>query len=120
MALKDNIPGKSGQLVGETCKEKQTVHKSSRNIVSNKDNAYSWLICFTACLSTFLTTGFTHAIGVYFVVFRDTFETNSATASWVSSLNYGGVCFTGWCYYMYVTVPSNFAVGRRFKDEGHC
>ena len=69
--------------------------KEHETISSHKDSSYSWIVCFAAFLSTFMTTGFSYTIGIYFVVFRDVFKQSSSAASWVSSLNYGTICLTG-------------------------
>ncbi len=62
---------------------------------SGKDSKYSWFICITWFLCRFMTTGFTYTLGSYYVEFLDVFEENSATTSWVSSLNYGTLSLTG-------------------------
>ncbi len=64
-------------------------------IPPHKDTTYSWVVCFAAFTSTFMTVGFSHAIGIYFVVFRNIFEQTAGVTSWVSSLNYGVLCMSG-------------------------
>ncbi len=41
------------------------------------------------------TTGFSFAIGVYYVEFLDVFNESRATTAWISSLNFGVMCFIG-------------------------
>ena len=60
-----------------------------------KDSKYSWLVCLVSFISSFMTVGYTYAIGIYFVLFRDVFETSAGTTAWVSALNYGTLSFTG-------------------------
>ncbi len=60
-----------------------------------KDSWHSWLVCAVSFLVSFMTVGFSFAIGIYFVAFLDIFKQTSATTSWVSSLNYGILCNIG-------------------------
>ncbi len=68
---------------------------ASRHVYSYKDSGYSWLVCAAAFTSTFLTVGFSHAIGIYFVAFLEVFEETAGVTSWISSLNFGITCMTG-------------------------
>ena len=68
---------------------------ASRPGYSYKDSGYSWLVCTAAFTSTFLTVGFSHAIGIYFVAFLEVFEETAGVTSWISSLNFGITCMAG-------------------------
>ncbi len=72
-----------------------TQFTGGKRIPSHKDTPYSWVVCLAAFTSSFMTVGFSHAIGIYFVVFRDIFEETAGVTSWVSSLNYGVLCMSG-------------------------
>ena len=60
-----------------------------------KDTKYSWLVCVVSFISSFMTIGYTYAIGIYFVLFQDVFDTSAGTTAWVSALNCGTLTCTG-------------------------
>ena len=65
------------------------------------DSAYSWIVCAAIFIGHMLTVGFSFAIGVYYVVFRDVFGHSAGVTSWISSLNLGTATFIG----EYVSYP---------------
>ncbi len=69
--------------------------KPPADIPAYKDSAYSWLILGVAFLASFMTNGFTYAIGIYFVEFRDIFGSGAGITSLVSSLSFSVSCFAG-------------------------
>ena len=69
--------------------------RQSVTVTHYKDSGHSWLVCAVSFVTSFMTIGFSFAIGIYFVAFLDIFNQTSATTSWVSSLNYGILCNSG-------------------------
>ena len=65
------------------------------DIPAYKDSVYSWLILGVAFLASFMTDGFSYAIGIYFVEFRDIFGSSAGITSLVSSLSFSVTCFAG-------------------------
>ena len=59
------------------------------------DGGWSWIICGCSLLSHMLTSGFSFAIGVYYVEFLAVFNENKGTTAWVSALNFGALCLVG-------------------------
>ena len=53
------------------------------------DRGWSWVICGEAFFVQMLTTGFTYAIGVYYVEFLAVFNESNGQTAWISSLKYG-------------------------------
>ena len=59
------------------------------------DSPWSWVVCAVTVFSHVVAVGFTYAISVYYVEFFTVFNESSGTTSWLSSLNYGMLCFIG-------------------------
>ncbi len=69
--------------------------QETKNLRSYIDSKYSWIVMAVAFVSNFMSIGFSYAIGIYFVEFRDIFLANARTTSLVSALNFGMVCISG-------------------------
>ena len=59
------------------------------------DGGWSWIVCGSAFIGHMMTSGFSLAIGVYFVEFLAVFNESKGTTAWVSALNFGAQCLVG-------------------------
>ena len=62
------------------------------------DKGRCWLVIFCAFIVYFLIYGFAYSIGVFYDEFLDVFGESKGTTAWISSLNYGFLCFIGMFY----------------------
>ena len=59
------------------------------------DGGWSWVVCGASFIVNVLTTGFSYAIGVYYVEFLTVFNESKGTTALLSSLNFGALCGVG-------------------------
>lgn len=59
------------------------------------DGGRSSIVCGSAFIGHMMTSGFSLAIGVYFVEFLAVFNKSKGTTAWVSALNFGAQCLVG-------------------------